>query len=144
LGAVISSGDPNIDNVDGHPIAYEVILRESQQFENHPIFVKEDSEQVVNHPVYADKVPEWMAISKQVATGNRRRVLENGEDKMDSDDADDPDMKPDELTGMYTEEMDPSKGPVLLTQSQVAAQKAAVLSISGLHRKVFSGRTKDG
>jgi hypothetical protein len=66
-----------------------------------------------------------MAIAKQVATGNRRRVLENGDDKMNSSDEDDPDMKPDVLEGMYTDGMDPEKGPVKLTQAQVAAQKAA-------------------
>jgi hypothetical protein len=44
---------------------------------------------------------------------------------MNSSDEDDPDMKPDELTGMYTEGMDPKKGPVMLSPSQVAAQKAA-------------------
>jgi hypothetical protein len=44
---------------------------------------------------------------------------------MDSDEMDDPDMKPDVLENMYTAEMDPGKGPIKLTQSQVAAQKAA-------------------
>jgi hypothetical protein len=60
-----------------------------------------------------------------VATGSRKRVLENGADKVNSDDEEDPDMKPDELTGMYTSQMDPEKGPIKLTQAQVAAQKAA-------------------
>jgi hypothetical protein len=110
--------------VDGHPVAYEAILRGNQTFEKQRVFLKEDSEQIVNHPELSEKVPEWMVISKQVATGNRRRVLENGIDKMNSDDQDDPDMKPDEESGMYTSEMDPLKGPVVLTQSQIAAQKA--------------------
>jgi hypothetical protein len=54
--------------------------------------------------------------------GNRRRVLENGDDKMDSDDQDDRDMKPDELTGVYTAEMDPKAGPHKLSQSEAARQ----------------------
>jgi hypothetical protein len=39
---------------------------------------------------------------------------------MNSSDEDDSDMKPDELTEMYTSEMDPKKGPIKLTQAQVA------------------------
>jgi hypothetical protein len=86
LEAALNTRDPNIDSVDGHEVAYNVILQARQSFENPPIFLKEDSEQIVNDPVYAEKVPEWMAITKQVATGNRRRVLENGPDKEKSDD----------------------------------------------------------
>jgi hypothetical protein len=88
--------------------------------------------QIVNHPEFAEKVPEWMATSKQVATGNRRRVLENGDDNMNSDDEDNPNMKPDEESGMYTPEMDPLKGPIRLTQSQAAAQKAAAQALKAL------------
>jgi hypothetical protein len=44
---------------------------------------------------------------------------------MNSSDEDDPDMKPDVLEGMYTSEMDPEKGPIMLSQAKVAAQKAA-------------------
>jgi hypothetical protein len=94
-------------------------------FENPPVVLKEDSEIIISDPVVSEKVPEWMAIAKQVATGNRRRVLENGDNKMNSSDEDDPDMQPDVLTGMCTEGMDPEKGPIKLTQAQVAAQKAA-------------------
>jgi hypothetical protein len=66
-----------------------------------------------------------MEAAKQVATGSRRRVLENGADKVNSDDEEYLNMQPDVLTGMYTSEMDPKKGPVMLSQSQVVAQKAA-------------------
>jgi hypothetical protein len=55
------------------------------------------------------KVQAWMVISKQVAVGNRRRVLENGADKMNWSDEEDEDMKPDEEKGMYTAGMDPEK-----------------------------------
>jgi hypothetical protein len=75
LGAVLNAGDPNIDRVDGHPVAYEAILRASQTFENQPIFLNEDSEQITSNPELAEKVPEWMAITKQVATGSRRREI---------------------------------------------------------------------
>jgi hypothetical protein len=125
LEAVLSSGDPNIDSSDGHPIAYEAILRASQDYEHPPIFLKEDSDHVVNDEVLSGKVQGWMAISQQVATGSHRRVLEDGIDVWNSSDEDDEKMKPDELTGMYTAEMDPKKGPQLLSQHQVALQKAA-------------------
>jgi hypothetical protein len=125
LEAVLALKDPSIDPIDGHSIAYEAILQECPKFENPPVLLKEDSDVILSDPIMAEKVPEWMAIAKQVATGNRRRVLEDGDDKMNSSDEDDPDMKPDELTGMYTKGMDPEKGPIHLTQAQVAAQKAA-------------------
>jgi hypothetical protein len=47
LEAVLYAGDPNVDSYDGHPIAYEVILRESQTYEHPPIFLKEDSDHVI-------------------------------------------------------------------------------------------------
>jgi hypothetical protein len=134
LEAALSSGDSSVDSVDGHPVAYEAILQASQSFENRPVFLKEASEQVVSDPFYSEKVPEWMAITKQVATGNRRRVLEDGVDKMNSDDEEDPNMKPDVEPNMYTEGMDPLKGPIQLTQSQVAAQKAAAHALKALPR----------
>jgi hypothetical protein len=48
---------------------------------------------------------------------------------MNSSDEDDPDMKPDVLEGMYTEGMDPEKGPVKLTQAQASLQRAAAPSL---------------
>jgi hypothetical protein len=125
LDAFLSTCDPNVDSEDVHPIAYEAILRESQKFETTPFFLREDCDMVTSDPFLAASVPEWLAKSKQVATGNRRRVLENGLDAMSSSDEDDPKMKPDKLTGVYTEGMNPRKGPVHLTEAQVAAQKAA-------------------
>jgi hypothetical protein len=45
---------------------------------------------------------------------------------MNSDDEDAiEDVKPDKERGMYTVEMDPRKDPVMLTQAEVAAQRAA-------------------
>jgi hypothetical protein len=122
---VLRTGDPNVDNADGHPIVYEVILRESQTHEHPPIFLKEDSDHVLNDDLLSDKVQEWMAISQQVATGSNRRVLEDGIDVWNSSDEDDEKMKPDELTGMHTAEMDPKQGPQKLTQHQAAALRAA-------------------
>jgi hypothetical protein len=125
LEAVLNSGDPSIDSEDGHPIVYETILREMQKFENRPIFLKEDSEEIMSDPYWSEKVPEWMAITKQVATGNRRRTLEDGPDKMNSDDEEIEDMKPDEEPNAYAPGMDPSKCPVMLSPAQAAAQRAA-------------------
>jgi hypothetical protein len=121
----LNTGDPTIDSEDGNPIVYEAILQEMQKFENRPIFLKEDCEQIVSDPIWSEKVPEWMEITKQVATGNRRRVLEDGHDKMNSDHEEIEDMKPDEEPNAYPPGMDPSKGPVMLSSAQATAQRAA-------------------
>jgi hypothetical protein len=71
-----------------------------------------------------------MAKARQVATGNRRRVLEDGRDVVTSSDEDDPNMKPDELTGCYTAEMDPKAGPKVLTPAEAAFQRAAGKAIA--------------
>jgi hypothetical protein len=126
LEQVLSTGDPSIDEVDGHTIAYTCILQAAQLYEHPPIFLKEDSEQVTSVEETAAKVPMWMNIAAQVATGNRRMVLEDGPDKMNPDDDDALEEEHgDKLTGMYTPEMDPKMGQVKLTQNQVAVQKAA-------------------
>jgi hypothetical protein len=126
---VLSTGDPNIDSANGHPIAYAGILQAAQSDENRPIFLKEDSV-IVTSSDNADKVPLWMNIAAQVATGNRKMVLEDGPDKMNSDDSDAlEDVKPDEEKGMYTPEMDPKQGPVKLTQAQAGYQRAAAQAL---------------
>jgi hypothetical protein len=128
LEAVLFSNDLSIDPVDGHSTAYDAVLQGRQQFEIPPIFLREDSDQVVNDPIAAEKVQGWMAVSKQVAVGNRRRVPEDGADKVNSSDEEDEEMKPDELTGMYTSEMDPKAGPRKLTPAESAYQLAAAVA----------------
>jgi hypothetical protein len=86
LDEFLATRDPNVDPEDWHPMAYEVILRDSAKYETTPLFLREDSNPVTSDPILAAKVPEWLAISRQVATGNRRRVLENGIDQTDSSD----------------------------------------------------------
>jgi hypothetical protein len=125
LEAFLATSDPNVDPEDGHPIAYETILCESQKFETTPLFLREDCNVVVNDPFLAANVPGWLAKSKQVATGNRRRVLEDGADVMSSSDEDDPNMKPDEETGMYAKEMDPEAGPRKLSPAEANRQRLA-------------------
>jgi hypothetical protein len=67
-----------------------------------------------------------MNIAAQVATGNRKRILEDGPDVINSDDDDAlEDVKPDEEKGMNTAETDPKQGPVKLTQAQAAYLRAA-------------------
>jgi hypothetical protein len=41
LEEFLSTSDPNVDPEDGHPLAYEAILRECQKFEITPLFLKE-------------------------------------------------------------------------------------------------------
>jgi hypothetical protein len=130
LETVLSTGDPNTDSEDGHQVAYTAILQAAQSYERPPLLLKEDHEKIASDPVMAEKVPEWMNIAAKVATGNRRRVLENGPDVMNSDDEDAlEDVKPDEEKGMYTAEIDPEKSPMKLTQAHAAAQRAAVRAL---------------
>jgi hypothetical protein len=137
LETVLSTGDPNIDPEDGHPIAYTKLLQASQSFEHPPIFLKEDSEQITQDPVMAEKVPVWMTTAAQVATGNRKMVLEDGPDVMNSDDDDALEEEHgDKLTGVYTPGMDPKKGPVVLTQEQAAFQRAAAQALKAQAQKV--------
>jgi hypothetical protein len=123
LEGFLATSDPNVDPGDGHPIAYEAILRESAKFETPPLFVKEDSAYVTEDPVLSANVPEWLAKSRQVATGGRRRVLEDGADVMSSRDEEDPNMKPDKEKRMYVPGMDPKAGPIHLTTVQAATQR---------------------
>jgi hypothetical protein len=130
LEAVLSTGDPNVDSKHGHPIAYSAILQAAQSYERPPLFLREDHEQITSDPVMSERVPGWMNTAAKVATGNRRRVLEDGPDVMNSDEEDAfKDEHGDVLEGMYTAGMDPLTGPVKLTQAQVAAQKAAALAL---------------
>jgi hypothetical protein len=71
----------------------------------------------------AANVPEWLAKSKQVATGNRRRVLEDGVDVMSSSDEDDPKRVPEKERGMYTSEMNPTADPRVLSEAEVMNQR---------------------
>jgi hypothetical protein len=123
LEVFLMSTDPNDDPEDGHPIAYETILRESAKFKIAPLFVMEDSAYVTEDPVLSASVPEWLAKSRQIATGGRRRVLEDGADVLNSSDEDDEKMVADEEHGMYTAGMDPKAGPMHLSTSQAASQR---------------------
>jgi hypothetical protein len=130
----LSTGDPNIDAEDGHQIAYTHLLQASQSYERPPpLFLREDSEQITQNPVMAQKVPVWINTAAQMATGNRKMVLEDGPDVMNSDEDDAPKEDHGEvITGMYTSEMDQNQGPVKLTPAQVAAQKAAAQALKTL------------
>jgi hypothetical protein len=131
LEEFLSAGDPNVDPEDGHSLAYITILQESAKFELTPLFLNEDSEPVTSDPFLSERVPEWMAQTKQVATGCRRRTLENGPDVENSDDEEDPNMQPNKCEGAYTAEMDPKKGPKKLTQAEATRQRATGRALAG-------------
>jgi hypothetical protein len=52
-----------------------------------------------------------------------------------SSDEDDPNMKPDELVGAYTAEMNPKDGPKVLTPAQAAFQGAAGKAMAAQQQK---------
>jgi hypothetical protein len=70
LGQVLSSGDPSVDSVDGHPIAYSSILQAVQTYENTPLFLSEDDEQITSNPVKSMEIPKRMFTAARVATGS--------------------------------------------------------------------------
>jgi hypothetical protein len=124
LEEVLATGDPNADPEDGHPIACQRIFSAAEQFETTPTFLKEDCEAILSDPKKAELVPQWMCLAERAAIGSRPRVLEDGPDTPNSDDEAKEDVKADELTGMYTSEMDPKLGPKTLSPQEAARQRA--------------------
>jgi hypothetical protein len=128
LDRVLSTGDPNIDSEHGHPIAYTSILQAAQSCERKPLFLREDHEQITSNPSKSKEVSKWMNTAAKVATGSRRRVLENGPDVMMSEDEDAvKDKHGEELTGMYAPGCT-SLDQARLTAEQAEAQRANSLS----------------
>jgi hypothetical protein len=123
--SVLSSGNPNVNPEDGHPIAYQRVLAAAAAFEFPPVFLKEDCEVIVSDPKKAELVPQWMCLAERIATGNRPRVLEDGPDTLHSDDEAKQDVEADEEKGIYTAEMDPKLGPKTLSAQEAARQRAA-------------------
>jgi hypothetical protein len=74
-----------------------------------------------------------------VATGNRRRVLENGPDIWHSDDEAKEDVVPDEEHNMHTSEMDPKKGTVKISQYEAARKPAAASALKAAEAQVAAG-----
>jgi hypothetical protein len=126
LTEVLREQDPTLDQEDGHHLAYTIILQASQAYEHPPVFVSEDSEQLQSDPETARRVAEWMNTAAKVASGNRRRVLEDGRDviRSDEEDAISPkEAEPDEEHGMYAPgctSLDQAK----MTEEQAQAQGA--------------------
>jgi hypothetical protein len=143
LDTVLSTGDPNIGVESGHPIAYERILAHAQTFENPPIFTKADADRVTSDPKLAELVPDWLCTAERIATGSRRRVPEDGPDTWNSDDEAMENVKADEEVGMYTAEMDPSKGPKMLSSQEVARMRAAANALKCSQSSGFSTSTSD-
>jgi hypothetical protein len=93
------------------------------EFSDTPKFYREDSDFVRNDPVLAAAVPIMMSTAAQVSVGSRDFVLENGPDILSSSDEESPEEEHGEkLTGMYTHGLN---APVILSQSEVAQQRAA-------------------
>jgi hypothetical protein len=59
LETVLSTANPNVDPEEGHPIAYQRVLAAAAEFENPPLFFKEDCVTVTSDPVKSAAVPKW-------------------------------------------------------------------------------------
>jgi hypothetical protein len=105
LAQAITNRNPVVQSdLEDHSMLYSSILVESDKFENPPIFMTEDCDQLTANPMWASKIGEWMITAARVATGGRRRVLEDGPDVMRSDDEDSKvEEHGDELTGTFTQ-----------------------------------------
>jgi hypothetical protein len=78
--------------------------------------------------MWSIKVPEWMITAARIATGNRRRVLEDGPDVMNSEDEDSKKEEHGEkLTGMYAPGCS-SLDQARLTEQQAQEQRATCSS----------------
>jgi hypothetical protein len=115
---------------DGSHIAFIKIIEKCADYQSIPRFLREDCEAIRSDTELATKVPIWMNTAAQVSVGSRDYVLENGPDVMNSSDEDSPKEEHGEaLTGMYTEGL---KAPVMLSQSEVAHQKAAAAALKSI------------
>jgi hypothetical protein len=88
LPQVLASRNIIVPDEEDHSELYSMILQGSDSFERPPLFLREDCDQITSHPMWAIEVPKWMITGARIATGNRRRVLENGPDVMNSEDED--------------------------------------------------------
>jgi hypothetical protein len=95
LETVLSTANPNVDPEDGHQIAYQRVLAAAAEFENPPVFLKEDCAVIMSDPVKAEAVPKWMCMAERISTGSRPRVLEDGPDTIHSDQEEKEGVEPD-------------------------------------------------
>jgi hypothetical protein len=108
---------------DGSHNALSKILEHSAEYASLPRFLRGDSSEIQNNPELDAAASFGLSTAAQVSVGSRDYVLENGPDVMNSSDEDSPQEESGEvLTGMYTNGL---KAPVLLSQSEVARQRAA-------------------
>jgi hypothetical protein len=84
-----------------------------------------------------------MCLAERIATGNRRRVPEDGPDTWNSDDEANEDVEADKETGMYTAEMDPTLGPKTLSAQEAARQRAVANALKRSQSSGFTTSTSD-
>jgi hypothetical protein len=89
----LSTGDPNVDSEDGHPIAYSAILQAAQSYERPPLFLREDHEQITSDPVMAENGPVMLTqaqVAAQKAGAQKRAPPRSQSPVGGSSDDDDP------------------------------------------------------
>jgi hypothetical protein len=143
LTEVLITKNPNVDPEDGHQLAYSIILQTAQTYEHPPLFMSEDNEQITSNEEMKENVAEWMNTAAKVATGNRRRVLEDGRDVMNSDEEDAiKEVEPDEEQGIYAPGCS-SLDQARMTQEQAMAQREAALAKKIPRAKTPADSTSD-
>jgi hypothetical protein len=115
------------DLEDGKHIPYAQIAERLGEFESIQNFCREDSEMVQSDTVLTATVPHMLNTTAEVSVGSRDFIPENDPDVMNSSDEDLPyEEHGEKLEGMYTHGL---QAPVVLSQSEVARQRAAVVSL---------------
>jgi hypothetical protein len=118
------------DLEEGKHIAYSLIAEKCADFETSPQFYRSDSDFAQSDPILASSVPHILSTAAQVSVGSRNFVLEEGPDIVNSSDEDSPEEEHGEkLEGMYTSGL---KAPVVLSQSDVAPQRAAAEQLKAI------------
>jgi hypothetical protein len=121
---------------DGSHIAFSKILKKCAECETSPRFFRQESDEIRSNPELAAAVPLWMNIAAQVSVGSRDLVFEKGPDVADSSDEGCPTEEHGEkLEGMSVNGI---KAPVLISQSDVARQKAAAAYVKSLAQDSWS------
>jgi hypothetical protein len=123
LQAVLSTDRSAWNVADGQEEACERIVSGRDQFEHAPMFFSSDQEELRNQR-NGEKIYEWMRTASQIATWNRRQVIENGPDVMNSESDSDNEQHEDEILDGYVWIKTDAHGNPLSKEHQMETSQA--------------------
>jgi hypothetical protein len=133
---------------DGHEIACERIISASDSFEHPPKFFQsdhDDFEGLADPP----KVAEWINLSSQIATADRRQVAEDGPDTCNSDSDSDTEQHGDVTLDGYIGVKTNSNGNPISSEHRISTEQAEALrrdshSTANRPKSEVSGKDSSG